>query len=182
MLTQTIKLVKLKGKTGAIVREHYLRDDIPCYSPLCRNCSSKNIGSKNIQLAEDATHYAIPCYDIVQNYLELLEFQELKGLIILQSIASKVIQSSGHRTFNRLLNICKDIRRGSIIFLNENCQKSYVPRKISESLEEWFNKLGSENELGRSGLMVMSQPWGWRVPGPKFDSTQDPSCIGPVAH
>ncbi|CAL1262791.1 unnamed protein product [Larinioides sclopetarius] len=140
MLTQTIKLIKLKGKTGAIVREHYLRDDIPCYSPLCQNCGSKNISSKNIQLAEDATHYAIPCYDIVQNYLELLEFQELKGLIILQSIASKVIQSSGHRTFNRLLNICKDIRRGSIIFLNENCQKSFVPRRISESLDEWFNK------------------------------------------
>ncbi|KAF8763581.1 DIS3-like exonuclease 1 like protein [Argiope bruennichi] len=140
MLTQTIKLVKLKGKTGTIVREHYLRDDIPCYSPLCKNCPSNNIGSKNIQLAENATHYAIPCYDIVQNYLELLEFQELKGLIILQTIASKTVQSSGVRTFNRLLNICKDIRRGSIIFLNENCQKSYVPRKISESLEEWFNK------------------------------------------
>ncbi|GIY44565.1 DIS3-like exonuclease 1 [Caerostris darwini] len=140
MLIRQSKLVKLKGKTSTIVREQYLRDDIPCYSPLCSSCSSANLGSKIMQLAKDVTHYAIPCYDVVQNYLELLEFQELKGLIILQTIALKILQSIGHRTYNRLINISKDIRRGSINFLNENCQKSYVPRKCSDSLDQWINK------------------------------------------
>ncbi|GFT82179.1 DIS3-like exonuclease 1 [Nephila pilipes] len=139
MLTQTLKFVKLKGKTNVIVREQYLRDDIPCYSPLCQSCPSSNL-DKPIQLAKDATHYVIPCYDIIQKYLELLEFEELKGFIILQTIASKVMQSFGHRTCNRLINICKDIRRGSIIFLNEICQKSHVPRNASDSLDVWFTK------------------------------------------
>ncbi|GFX84222.1 DIS3-like exonuclease 1 [Trichonephila clavipes] len=140
MLTQTLKFVKLKGKTNVIVREQYLRDDIPCYSPLCQSCPSNNLAHKPIQLAKDATHYAIPCYDVIHNYLELLEFQELKGLIFLQTIASKVMQNFGHRSSNRLINICKDIRRGNIIFLNEICQKSYVPRNTSDSLDEWHNK------------------------------------------
>ncbi|GFQ64481.1 DIS3-like exonuclease 1 [Trichonephila clavata] len=140
MLTQTLKFVKLKGKTNVIVREQYLRDDIPCYSPLCQSCPSNNLAHKPIQLAKDAAHYAIPCYDVIHNYLELLEFQELKGLILLQTIASKVMQNIGHRTSNRLINICKDIRRGNIIFLNEICQKSYVPRNTSDSLDEWHNK------------------------------------------
>ncbi|GBO29097.1 hypothetical protein AVEN_164664-1 [Araneus ventricosus] len=33
----------------------------------------------------------------------------------------------------------------------------------------------------RGGLVVRSRPWDRRAPGPKPDSTEDPSCIGPVA-
>ncbi|GBN03503.1 hypothetical protein AVEN_116546-1 [Araneus ventricosus] len=35
--------------------------------------------------------------------------------------------------------------------------------------------------LGRGGLVVRSRIWGRRVPGSRPDSTEDPSCMGPVA-
>lgn len=49
-----------------------------------------NLASKTMQLDKEANHYAIPCMDILEKYLEILECQEIKGLIILQSLLSKV--------------------------------------------------------------------------------------------
>ncbi|GBM27156.1 hypothetical protein AVEN_207489-1 [Araneus ventricosus] len=34
---------------------------------------------------------------------------------------------------------------------------------------------------GRGGLVVRSRLWDQRVPGSRPDSTEDPSCIGPIA-
>ncbi|GBM62048.1 hypothetical protein AVEN_144271-1 [Araneus ventricosus] len=33
----------------------------------------------------------------------------------------------------------------------------------------------------RGGLVVRSQPWSRRAPGPRPDSTEDPPCMGPAA-
>ncbi|XP_071034799.1 DIS3-like exonuclease 1 isoform X2 [Parasteatoda tepidariorum] len=96
--------------------------------------------SKPSGLQKDVTHYALPCIDIILNYLEILELPELQGFIILQSIAAKVMQSMGQRFSKRLLNITKDIRHGSTVFLNEISIHTHVPRSFSESYDEWLIK------------------------------------------
>ncbi|GBM11712.1 hypothetical protein AVEN_75661-1 [Araneus ventricosus] len=40
----------------------------------------------------------------------------------------------------------------------------------------------TDNQQGRGGLVVKSRLWGRRVPGSKPDSTEDPPCMGLVAH
>ncbi|GBM94771.1 hypothetical protein AVEN_14306-1 [Araneus ventricosus] len=37
-------------------------------------------------------------------------------------------------------------------------------------------------EIGRGGLVVWSRLWSRRAPGSRPDSTEDPPCMGPVAH
>lgn len=49
-----------------------------------------------MQLDKEATHYVIPCIDILEKYLEILECQEIKGVIILQSLLSKVRSISSY--------------------------------------------------------------------------------------
>ncbi|XP_054710884.1 DIS3-like exonuclease 1 [Uloborus diversus] len=139
MLTKVLKRVKIKGRTETIIREQYLRDDVFCHSPLCELCLLF-LSSKGIQLEKDASYYVIPCVDIIEKYLEILELQEIKGMIFLQSIVSKVMQNFGNKFFNRILNISKDVRRGSVVFLNEICRTTAVPRTSSDSSDEWLIK------------------------------------------
>lgn len=137
MLSRTFKRVKIKGKTDSFVREQYLRDDIHCHSPLCESCLPEK-ASKTMQLDKDVDHYAIPCMDILENYLEILECQEIKGIIILQSLLTKLTSSIGHRYGKQILNICKDARRGSAMFLDDICQYTHVERLPSESQQTWL--------------------------------------------
>lgn len=59
-----------------------------------------------MQFDKEATHYVIPCMDILEKYLEILECREIKGVIILQSLLSKVCNVKFY-----FLNIIKSVNR-----------------------------------------------------------------------
>ncbi|GBM07459.1 hypothetical protein AVEN_5263-1 [Araneus ventricosus] len=46
---------------------------------------------------------------------------------------------------------------------------------------EWKITIPRNKEKGRVGLVVRSRLWIRRAPGSKPDSTEDPTCVGPVA-
>uniref|UniRef100_A0A8C5Z2E8 DIS3-like exonuclease 1 n=1 Tax=Marmota marmota marmota TaxID=9994 RepID=A0A8C5Z2E8_MARMA len=88
-------------------------------------------------LSSDVTHYVIPDWKVVQDYLEILEFPELKGIICMQTACQAVQHQRGRRQYNKLRNLLKDARHDCILFANEFQQHCYLPRERGESMEKW---------------------------------------------
>ncbi|XP_006920303.1 DIS3-like exonuclease 1 isoform X2 [Pteropus alecto] len=79
----------------------------------------------------------IPDWKVVQDYLEILEFPELKGIIFMQTACQAVQHQKGRRQYNKLRNLLKDARHDCILFANEFQQYCYLPRERGESMEKW---------------------------------------------
>ncbi|XP_030048669.1 DIS3-like exonuclease 1 [Microcaecilia unicolor] len=93
---KTEKLLHLrtyKRRPVRIVRELYLREDVPCSSALCQ-AACANEGKV---LSGDLTHYLVPDWRIVQDYLEILEFPEMRGVIFMQTACQAVQHQRGRR-------------------------------------------------------------------------------------
>ncbi|XP_060031688.1 DIS3-like exonuclease 1 [Erinaceus europaeus] len=135
MLQKREKVLLLRtfgGRTLRLVREHYLRACEPCRCALCAAC--RHDGKL---LSADVTHYVIPDWKVVQDYLEVLEFPELKGIIFMQTACQAVQHQRGRRQYNKLRHLLRDARRDCVLFANEFHQSCYVPREPGEPLEKW---------------------------------------------
>ncbi|CAM9412327.1 unnamed protein product [Bubo scandiacus] len=135
-MLRTEKVLQLRGQQGRsvrVVREHYLRPDVPCRSALCRAACPRD----GKLLPDDVTHYVVPDCKVVQDYLEILEFPELKGIIFMQTACQAVQHQKGRRQYKKLRNLVKDARHDCIVFANEFHQHSYLPREKGESMEKW---------------------------------------------
>ncbi|XP_034291345.1 DIS3-like exonuclease 1 [Pantherophis guttatus] len=132
--TEKVLLLRsLQGRSVRVVREHYLRPDVPCGSALCQAGCPRD----GKLLSDDVTHYVVPDWKVLQDYLEILEFPELKGLVFMQTACQAMQQQRGRRHYNKLRNLVRDARRDCIIFFNEFQLLSYLPRERGESLEKW---------------------------------------------
>ncbi|XP_063170414.1 DIS3-like exonuclease 1 [Candoia aspera] len=132
--TEKVLLLRgLQGRSVRVVREHYLRPDVPCGSALCRAGCPRD----GKLLSDDVTHYVVPDWKVLHDYLEILEFPELKGLVFMQTACQALQQQRGRRQYNKLRNLVRDARRDCIIFFNEFQLLSYLPRERKESLEKW---------------------------------------------
>ncbi|KAF6129713.1 DIS3 like exosome 3'-5' exoribonuclease [Phyllostomus discolor] len=134
-LEKVLLLRTFQGRTVRIVREHYVRPSVPCNSPLCpQPAICRNDGKL---LSGDVTHYMIPDWKVVQDYLEILEFPELKGIIFMQTACQAVQHQRGRRQYNKLRNLLKDARHDCVLFANEFQQDCYLPRERGESMDKW---------------------------------------------
>src|SRR5687768_1089526 len=76
-------LLLLSGKFVRIVREHYLRKDISCQSPICTTCKGHETPAieeglpsavlQQLSGPKDTSHYAVIELDTLVKYLELFE-------------------------------------------------------------------------------------------------------------
>ena len=57
----------------SIVREHYLRDDLSCGSPLCRSCAAVSVAASHVSCLSSSPNYFIPNVDVVIAQIDLLE-------------------------------------------------------------------------------------------------------------
>ncbi|XP_069572035.1 DIS3-like exonuclease 1 [Brachyistius frenatus] len=134
-MIKTEKILHLKSSRGRkvrVVREHYLRERVPCYSAACQ-ADCVNDGKL---LPGDLTHYVVPDAGVLVDFLEILEFRELQGIVFTQT-ACQALHSKGRRYYNRLRNLVKDPRHDCVLFHNEFQRYSYRPREKGESLEKW---------------------------------------------
>ncbi|XP_047592555.1 DIS3-like exonuclease 1 isoform X2 [Lutra lutra] len=79
----------------------------------------------------------IPDWKVVQDYLEILEFPELKGIIFMQTACQTLQHQRGRRQYNKLRHLLKDTRHDCVLFANEFQQHCYHPRERGESMENW---------------------------------------------
>nr|XP_046252817.1 DIS3-like exonuclease 1 isoform X2 [Scatophagus argus] len=88
-------------------------------------------------LPGDLTHYVVPDVGVVVDYLEILEFRELQGIVFTQTACQAVQHTKGRRQYNRLRGLLKDPRHDCVLFANEFQEYSYCPREKGESQDQW---------------------------------------------
>ncbi|XP_037390155.1 DIS3-like exonuclease 1 isoform X1 [Pygocentrus nattereri] len=145
-MIKTEKVLHLKSSRGGkvrVVREHYVREQVECGSWLCEaGCVSGESGIANDGklLSGDVTHYVVPDAGVVRDFLEVLEFRELQGIVFTQTACQAAHHARGRRHYNRLRALLKDPRHDCILFANEFQQYSYCPREKGETQEKWHTR------------------------------------------
>ncbi|POS87282.1 RNB-domain-containing protein [Erysiphe pulchra] len=136
------------GKVQKIVRELYLRQDIPCSSRLCTACldiapkDSKNYRAPFILSAVPAGtkayplgHYLVPDTNALLNGLDLFETTNgFNDVIILQTVIEE-IRNRSLPLYNRLIGLTKSEKR-FYVFFNEFRLETYVRRDHGESIND----------------------------------------------
>ncbi|KAG8440779.1 hypothetical protein GDO86_006494 [Hymenochirus boettgeri] len=134
-MLKTEKVLHLKtqrGRTVRAVREHYLREDVICGSPVCGICAREGK-----LLSEELTHYVVPDCQILQQYQEVFEFLDLRGIIIMQTAYQAVQHHRGRRQSKKLVSLLRDARHDCVLFPNEFQHHAYIPREMGESILDW---------------------------------------------
>ena len=86
--------VRSGGRVWPVVREQYLRDDIPCGSPLCAEHGAPEPAAPRLPPPEHAACYLLPTDDVVRYYMDVLELREIRGIIFTQTLLNKVSASA----------------------------------------------------------------------------------------
>ncbi|XP_035667414.1 DIS3-like exonuclease 1 [Branchiostoma floridae] len=139
-MIKTEKHLRLKtgtGRTVRVVREHYLRDDVSCNSRLCMaECRNEGPGL----LPKGVTHYVVPDCQVTRDYLEILEFPEIRGVLFTGTVVHSMQHQGGRRAYGRLRTLLRDPRQECAVFANEFQQYAYCPREHGETLEKWQSR------------------------------------------
>ncbi|KAL7333681.1 hypothetical protein PS15p_202549 [Mucor circinelloides] len=122
-----------------LVREQYLRDDIPCLSEACTSTRCNNTSLQTALLSSAADHYIIPDISVIMRYLEILEQDQITNVIWSQTVTISLQQHDKSKTYKKLREITNDSRKKSIMFYNEIFEETKVLRVPAESstVRDW---------------------------------------------
>ncbi|KAI9371447.1 hypothetical protein BJX61DRAFT_543636 [Aspergillus egyptiacus] len=137
------------GKVQKIVRELYLRQDIPCSSRLCTICPSVAPTDANgnivpFVLSEQPAgttefprgHYIIPDTNALLNGMDLFEHTgAFYDVIILQTVLEE-LKNQSLPLYNRLLALIKTDEKRFYLFFNEFRLETHVKRGQDESIND----------------------------------------------
>uniref|UniRef100_UPI00358FEBF1 DIS3-like exonuclease 1 isoform X2 n=1 Tax=Myxine glutinosa TaxID=7769 RepID=UPI00358FEBF1 len=132
MLEQRQREMRVRNVLGGrVVREHYLREAVPCHSALCTRCTraGKVLGA-------DLTHFLTPDCTVALHYLEVLELPQLNGLLFTHT-AYQHVQHKSRRLYQRLRRLLNSPRSDCVLFANEFQLGAYVDRRPSETHAAW---------------------------------------------
>lgn len=149
-LTVTSKVFVRSRNGGAtkIVREHYLRNDIPCYSKLCKKCplSLKSdyhgefptfiLSDLPMKLKDGTRHYIVVDTNIILHAIDLLENNECFFDVIVPQTVLEEVKSRSFPIYQRLRGLVQSDEKRFIVFHNEFCESTYVTRHKGESIND----------------------------------------------
>ncbi|KAF8417437.1 exosome complex exonuclease exoribonuclease-like protein [Tirmania nivea] len=138
-----------KGKCQKIVRELYLRQDIPCSSKLCSPCTfiaptDASGKVQNFVLSERPAgtpaypngHYLIPDTNIFLYCMDVMEHESaFYDVIVLQTVLEEV-RNRSLPLYNRLRALTKSDEKRFYVFHNEFRQETYVKRLQGEIIND----------------------------------------------
>ncbi|ORX93181.1 hypothetical protein BCR34DRAFT_608633 [Clohesyomyces aquaticus] len=137
------------GKVQKIVRELYLRQDIPCSSNLCRAClqiaptdysnkvapfvlSDTPAGSKNFPSGQ----YLAPDTNAFLTGMDLFEVESaFHDVIVLQTVLEEV-KNRSLPLYHRLIALTKNEGKRFYVFFNEFRQETHVQRAVGETIND----------------------------------------------
>lgn len=137
------------GKVQKIVRELYLRQDIPCSSKLCSEClksaprdasgnvapfllSDKPAGTKSYPQG----HYLVPDTNALLNATDLFEqASAFYDVIILQTVLEE-LRNRSLPLYNRIVGLTKSEEKRFYVFFNEFRLETYVTREAGETIND----------------------------------------------
>lgn len=148
------------GKIIKIVRERYLRKDIPCGKRSCNGCgvlapvslsSFDDQARCGLSSLVTSRHLIIPDTETALSQIDVLEDPEFgNDAVILQTVLSEV-RTKNLKTFSRLRALINTDSRRFKVFSNEFHFETYVNRRAGESgldysrrlvrvAHEWYNR------------------------------------------
>ncbi|KAI9674694.1 MAG: exosome catalytic subunit dis3 [Caeruleum heppii] len=137
------------GKVQKIVREVYLRQDIPCSSKLCTICLQNAPGDANGDVAPfilsdrpagtksfPRGHYIVPDTNALLNGLDLFEqTTAFYDVVILQTVLEE-LRNRSLPLYNRLLGLSKSEDKRFYIFFNDFRLETYIVREQRETIND----------------------------------------------
>ncbi|KAG9848587.1 ribonuclease R, partial [Aureobasidium melanogenum] len=137
------------GKVQKIVRELYLREDIPCSSRLCARCleiaptdyhnkvapfvlSETPAGTKSFPNG----HYIIPDTNAFLTGMDLFELETaFHDVIVLQTVLEEV-KNRSLPLYHRLISLTKNDGKRFYVFFNDFRLQTYVVREDKETIND----------------------------------------------
>lgn len=137
------------GKVQKIVRELYLRQDIPCSSRLCSACLSiapTDFHKRTAPFVLSETpagttaytsgHYLIPDTNAFLTGMDLFESETaFKDVIVLQTVLEEV-KNRSLPLYHRLISLTKNEDKRFYVFFNEFRRETYVARESGETIND----------------------------------------------
>ncbi|KAG5931465.1 hypothetical protein E4U53_001762 [Claviceps sorghi] len=137
------------GKVQKIVREVYLRTDIPCSSKICKICldGAPRNASQQVQpfvLSEKPAgtkafpqgHYLVPDTNALLNAMDLFEQSSaFYDVIILQTVLEE-LKNRSLPLYNRLIGLTKSEDKRFYVFFNDFRLETYVHREPNETVND----------------------------------------------
>ncbi|KAK3110817.1 exosome catalytic subunit dis3, partial [Teratosphaeriaceae sp. CCFEE 6253] len=138
------------GKVQKVVRELYLRQDIPCSSKLCTAClnlAPAGFHRKNNPFVLSATpaasqhypqgHYLVPDTNAFLSAMDLFEMEGdvFQDVIVLQTVLEEV-KNRSLPLYNRLIALTKNEGKRFYVFFNEFRLDTYVQRDAGETIND----------------------------------------------
>lgn len=137
------------GKVQKIVREVYLRQDIPCSSNLCQAClksaprnaageltpfvlSDKPAGTKTFPQG----HYLVPDTNAFLTAMDLFEQSSAFYDVVVLQIVLEEVRNRSLPLYNRLVGLTKSEDKRFYVFFNEFRLETYVPREEGETVND----------------------------------------------
>ncbi|OAL21888.1 hypothetical protein AYO20_11289 [Fonsecaea nubica] len=137
------------GRVQKVVREQYLRKDIPCSSQLCTACAStaapdangavpnfvlskRPIGTKTFTHG----HYLVPDTNVLLSAMDLLEEPaHFHDVIVLQTVLEE-LKNRSLPLYNRLMALVQSDDKRFYLFFNEFHLETAVRRESGESIND----------------------------------------------
>uniref|UniRef100_M8APN9 Exosome complex exonuclease RRP44 n=1 Tax=Aegilops tauschii TaxID=37682 RepID=M8APN9_AEGTA len=110
-----------------VVREHYLRDDIPCGAFSCSSCDAAAR-----RLNADAAAILVVDTNVVLHQIDLLENPAIEDVVVLSVVLDEV-KNKNLSVYNRLKTLCTNTARRFFVFTNEHHRDTYVKEMVGES-------------------------------------------------
>ncbi|KAK5717917.1 exosome catalytic subunit dis3 [Elasticomyces elasticus] len=138
------------GKVQKVVRELYLRQDIPCSSKLCTACldlAPAGFNRKAEPFVLSATpgatkqypqgHYLVPDTNAFLSAMDLFEVEGtvFQDVIVLQTVLEEV-KNRSLPLYNRLIALTKNEGKRFYVFFNEFRLETYVQRDAGETIND----------------------------------------------
>ncbi|KAJ2907064.1 RNB domain-containing protein [Zalerion maritima] len=138
-----------RGKVQKIVREQYLRTDIPCCSKICERCLKavpRNAASQPIDFvlsdrpagSKDYPNglYLVPDTNALLNGMDLFEQGSAFYDVIILQVVLEEVRNRSLPLYNRLVGLTKSEDKRYYVFFNEFRLETYVKREPKESVND----------------------------------------------
>lgn len=150
-VTQKVFIRSRNGGATKIVREHYLRNDIPCLSRACDKCQNivvpdasnqlpKFVLSESPQILPNGIgkHYVVLDTNIVLLAIDLLENPDCFFDVIIPQIVLDEVRNRSYPVYTRLRTLCRDSddKKRFIVFHNEFNESTFITRRENETIND----------------------------------------------
>ncbi|KAK4132616.1 RNB-domain-containing protein [Trichocladium antarcticum] len=138
-----------RGKVQKIVREVYLRQDIPCSSKLCQSClrsaPTDAAGRSTPFVLSEAPagtsvyqqgHYLVPDTNAFLTAMDLFEQSAAFYDVVVLQVVLEELRNRSLPLYNRLINLTKSEDKRFYVFFNEFRLETHVARQEGESVND----------------------------------------------